>query len=229
MKKKTKTFLALLTVLVLVGLTACGNKTNVSNNAGGSEALVGGWEISKQDAVVLPDNVKTAFDKVAGDNLVPVALVAQQVVAGTNDMILCLSGNEYRMIVIYRDLQGTATITNNVPFVLTDYTNGGDKVDTTPLAGGWHVPDEKTSIPLSGDAKTAFNNALTSLSGNDIESMALLGTQVVSGTNYAVLCRVTPMGTNTTSSIQVVTIYSDLQKNASFTAFSPIDPKKYSN
>ena len=221
MKVRKKGLVALVMAVALVGLTACGNSS-------GSVAMGGGWTMTTQDAVKLPEDVKAGFDKVAGKDLVPVALIAQQVVSGTNDMILCRSGNEYRMIVVYRDLQGTATITNNVPFVLTDYTSGGDTLQTTPLAGGWHVPSEMTSIPLSGDAKTAFNNALTSLSGNDIESMALLGTQVVSGTNYAILCRVTPMAQNAVSSVQVVTVYSDLQKNASFTAFSPIDPKKYS-
>ncbi len=221
MKNRTKGLLALILVLALIGgLTACGS--------GGSVEMTGGWSMPVQNAVELPKDVKAGFDKVAGKDLVPVALVAQQVVSGTNDMILCRKGNEYRMITLYRDLQGTSSITNDVPFVLTDYTNGGDKLQTTPLAGGWHTPSELTSIPLPDDAKTAFKNASLGFSGNNIESMALLGTQVVAGMNYAVLCRVTPDVENAVSTVQVIIIYSDPQKSASITSFSPVDPKKYS-
>lgn len=221
MKSRTKGLLALILVLALIGgLTACGS--------GGSVEMTGGWSMPVQNAVELPKDVKAGFDKVAGKDLVPVALVAQQVVSGTNDMILCRKGNEYRMITLYRDLQGTSSITNDVPFVLTDYTNGGDKLQTTPLAGGWHTPSELTSIPLPDDAKTAFKNASLGFSGNKIESMALLGTQVVAGMNYAVLCRVTPDVENAVSTVQVIIIYSDPQKSASITSFSPVDPKKYS-
>lgn len=221
MKSRTKGLLALILVLALIGgLTACGS--------GGSVEMTGGWSMPVQNAVELPKDVKAGFDKVAGKDLVPVALVAQQVVSGTNDMILCRKGNEYRMITLYRDLQGTSSITNDVPFVLTDYTNGGDKLQTTPLAGGWHTPSELTSIPLPDDAKTAFKNASLGFSGNKIESMALLGTQVVAGMNYAILCRVTPDVENAVSTVQVIIIYSDPQKSASITSFSPVDPKKYS-
>lgn len=221
MKNRTKGLLALILVLALIGgLTACGS--------GGSVEMTGGWSMPVQNAVELPKDVKAGFDKVAGKDLVPVSLVAQQVVSGTNDMILCRKGNEYRMITLYRDLQGTSSITNDVPFVLTDYTNGGDKLQTTPLAGGWHTPSELTSIPLPDDAKTAFKNASLGFSGNNIESMALLGTQVVAGMNYAILCRVTPDVENAVSTVQVIIIYSDPQKSASITSFSPVDPKKYS-
>ncbi len=220
MKNRTKGLLALILVLALIGgLTACGS--------GGSVEMTGGWSMPVQNAVELPKDVKAGFDKVAGKDLVPVALVAQQVVSGTNDMILCRKGNEYRMITLYRDLQGTASITNDAPFVLTDYTNGGDKLQTTPLAGGWHTPTDLTSIPLPDDAKTAFKNASLGFSGNNIESMALLGTQVVAGMNYAILCRVTPDVENAVSTVQVIIIYSDPQKSASITSFSPVDPKKY--
>ena len=220
MKNRTKGLLALILVLALIGgLTACGS--------GGSVEMTGGWSMPVQNAVELPKDVKAGFDKVAGKDLVPVALVAQQVVSGTNDMILCRKGNEYRMITLYRDLQGTTSITNDVPFVLTDYTNGGDKLQTTPLAGGWHTPTDLTSIPLPDDAKTAFKNASLGFSGNNIESMALLGTQVVAGMNYAILCRVTPDVENAVSTVQVIIIYSDPQKSASITSFSPVDPKKY--
>ncbi len=58
-------------------------------------------------AVTLPEDVQAGFNKAAaGETLIPVALIAQQVVAGTNDMILCQKDGAYRMIVIYRDLQG---------------------------------------------------------------------------------------------------------------------------
>lgn len=221
---KTKILSALLAVLLLVSLTACGGKTEPANDT----PLSGGWTISEQEAVTLPENVQAAFDKAAaGESLVPVALVAQQVVAGTNDMLLCRDGGEYRMIVVFRDLQGGAELTNKAPFSLTDYTQSDGEAPTEILSGGWYAPDELTALPLPENAAAALEKAQSEFVGSTVEPMALLGTQVVAGTNYAILCRVTPVVPDAVSSVQVVTVYADLQGNAELTDFCPIDPASF--
>lgn len=215
-------------VLLLTSLTACGSKTELKTEPTDDAPLTGGWAISEQEAVVLPEDVNTAFDKVTtGENLVPVALVAQQVVAGTNDMLLCRNGDEYRVIVIYRDLEGGAELTSNLPFTLTDYTQDGGEASTEILAGGWYAPEETTVLPLPEDAQTAFDKALEGFTGSSVTTMALLGTQVVAGTNYAILCRVTPVVPDAVASTQVVTVYADLQGNAELASFCPIDPVSF--
>ena len=223
---KKPILLALLSAVLLFGFTACSGKPADPAN---STQTAGGYTMVKQNPVQLPNEVQAGFDKAAaGEKLTPVALIAQQIVAGTNDMILCQKDNEYKMIVIYRDLQGNAQLSKTSAFTLTDYTQGGGEAKNEVLAGGWYAPAEVTSLPLPDEAKTALDKALSGFVGSNIKPMALLGTQVVAGTNYAILCRVTPVTPDAISSVQVVTVYADLQGNASFIIFSPIDPAKFS-
>ncbi len=131
------------------------------------------------------------------------------------------------MVVVYRSLDGKAEITKKSAFELTDYTGGESKEPAEQLAGGWAAPDDITVLPIPENAEKALVKALGSFVGSDIEPMALLGTQVVAGTNYALLCRVTPVVPNAVSTIQIVTVYADLQGNAEFTNFCALDHAKY--
>lgn len=222
---KNRMMSLLIAALLVLSLTACG-KTETTNET----PLSGGWTLADQDAVTLPENVQAGFSRIAAgedQDLVSIALVAQQVVAGTNDMLLCRSGDEYRMIVVYRDLKGGAELINNVPFPLADYTQDGGEAPEELLSGGWYAPDETTVQPLPQDAQAAFDKALSEMEGSSVEPMALLGTQVVAGTNYAILCRVTPATPDAISSMQVVTVYADLEGKAEFLSFCAVDPAAF--
>lgn len=229
MKRKTIAALALMTVLAMC-LTGC-KKDGASASADESApAATGGWELSGQTETVLPDTVKEAFDQaMAGrDDIIPVAFVGEQAVAGKNYMLLCAetsggSTTGYKMIVIYRDLQGNSTLAGESPFELANYVGGSAQPSGETLSGGWAAPDEATKQPLAEEAQTAFDKAAEGFIGSEIEPMALLGTQVVAGMNYAMLCRVTPVSPQAIPSIQVVTVYADLQQGAQFTGFCAVE------
>ena len=53
------------------------------------------------------------------------------------------------------------------------------------LAGGWTVPEDFT---ITDEQRSALGKALEGFAGGDYEPIACLGTQVVAGTNYALLC-----------------------------------------
>ena len=202
---------------------------NTKQVTGSGENVPGGLVINKQDAVALPEDVATAFTEAAGTTgLVPVAYVAEQIVSGTNYMILCRDEKEFRMIVISRDLQGGATFENDAPFVLSDYVFESGGAQDEVLSGGWHTPAQLTKLPLPEDAEAAFEKALDGFVGSTVEPMALLGTQVVSGTNYAILCSVTPVTSNSIPSVEVVTVYEDLEGDAEFTHFCVVNPSDFS-
>lgn len=228
MKKKMGIAVAVIASLAIgllpaQGLVAAGVDT-------ADQATPGGWTISEPAPVVMPEEIATGFSEATfGMDLSPVALVAQQVVKGYNDMLLCLGKDGYRMITVNRDLQNNAMLVNDVPFNLPDYVEGGegDPVEQ-PLDGGWYDPEEKTYIPLPDDVQAAFDEAFEGFAGSNVEPMALLGTQVVSGIRYAILCDVTPMILDPVSSVQVVTIYSDATGDSSIEGFSFIDPKDFS-
>lgn len=228
----------LLAVVCILSLAACASSQPQSateaETAGDSNTPVtGGWTLNSSDAATLPKDVQTAFDKateaITGGRYVPVAYLGSQVVAGMNYALLCellpattpspasvedTSPFSLKVLIIYSDLGGKAEITNVADFDLAKYTQDGGKTQTELLSGGWSAPEELSSAPIDDGAKAAFSKAMENFEGNNLDLMALLGTQVVSGTNYAFLCRSTPVTPDAASSIQVVTVYEDLDKNA---------------
>ena len=88
------------------------------------EPVPGGWY--SENAPVLSDEAKTAVEKATGnlsETYTPVALLAQQVVAGMNYSVLCAvseqtsgSLSEYKILHIYADLSGKAEITDSFGF-----------------------------------------------------------------------------------------------------------------
>ena len=73
------------------------------------------------------------------------------------------------------------------------------------------------------EAQAAFDKATAEFDGNDLEPMALLATQVVAGTNYAILCHSELVTAEPVESIQVVIVYEDLEGNATISGISNLD------
>ena len=84
------------------------------------------------------------------------------------------------------------------------------------MIGGWeNVPHETAELPA--DAQAAFDKAVEGLVGAEYVPVALLSTQVVAGTNYCILCQITPVAPNATPTWALVYIYADLDGNAEIT------------
>lgn len=236
---------ALLLALIMVTMvTACGSSSksdekDESAKPDSSEAVSGGWELFDSKANDLPEDVQKAFDKASetftGSELKPVVYVASQVVAGTNHMILCRAATtteepevSWQMVIIYADLEGNAEITQVKEFDLTEYTDGdGAEISTEKLSGGWEPAEDRSSAEIPEKARGAFDKAVKELDGNELEPMALLGTQLVAGTNYAFFCFSTPKTAEPVSGIQVVTVYEDLDGNAEVTNICTVDPADF--
>jgi hypothetical protein len=237
-----KLSVVLLAFVLLFVMAACGSSDQTSENTSGtetSEPVAGGWELFDNKANVLPEDVQASFDKASetftGSELKPVAYVASQVVAGTNYMILCEADTtteqpktSYQMVIVYADLEGNAEITQIKEFDLTAYVEGDStEISAEKLAGGWEPAEDRSSVVIPQDAKDVFDKAAGNLDGNELEPMALLGTQVVAGTNYAFLCFSTLQTEETINGIQVVTVYEDLDGNAEITNICTVDPADY--
>ncbi len=242
MLKKLSSILLILIMITVI--TACGSSNETVQNETPEETEVteaksGGWELYDNEANVLPDTVQEAFDKAVekftGSELKPVAYVASQVVAGTNYMILCEAATttenpsvSYQMVVVYADLEGNAEITQVNEFDLTAYTEGNSsEISTEQLAGGWQIAEDRSSAVIPQEAKDAFDKAAANLDGNELEPMVLLGTQLVSGMNYAFLCYSTLQTEETINGAQVVIVYEDLEGNAEITNISTVDPADF--
>jgi len=85
---------------------------------------------------------------------------------------------------------------------------------TGSMDGGYEVNSGSMALDDNEDAKAAFEKATGALDGSEYEPIALLGTQVVAGTNYAILCRITAVTPDTEPELGIVYIYEDLEGNS---------------
>lgn len=80
------------------------------------------------------------------------------------------------------------------------------------LAGGWQANKEDTTV-IPDNVQAAFDKAMEGLVGVSYEPVAYLGSQVVAGTNYALLCKGTTVTAEPKTSYYKVVIYEDLSGN----------------
>ena len=81
------------------------------------------------------------------------------------------------------------------------------------LLGGWEITDHDAE-ELPEDAQRAFDKAKDKLTDGEYTPVSLLATQLVAGTNYCILCQVTPSDAASEQKWTLVYIYADLQGNA---------------
>ena len=222
-------------VLVL-SLAACGQSGKTESKAESQAAesaatestaeaekpgVVGGWTINKGDMLPAANaDAIAAYEKVSGElpgASEPVAVIATQVVAGTNYCIMVrerAEGEEaasaLSLVYIYQDLSGNASILQK-----TAVTEDG-------LLGGFKVNEEELAFGADETVKNAFEKATETLLGVNYEPIAYLAKQIVSGSNYMVLCRTTVVSPDAVPEFALVTIYEDLQGNAKFGESEPL-------
>ena len=200
MKNITSKLLAIgLCVAVLTcGLTACkvDKKVNVNVNVNGEEVIntqlgVGAWEIAENTEINSAHKAifAEAVGQLDGYDPTPVALLATQTVSGTNYCFLCTSNiiaqhamNAMRLTYINVDAQGKASFLGDETLVLP----GTDNPDPN-MVGGWSYAE---SIEITDEVRSAFDKACETLTGATYEPVAYIGSQLVSGTNHAILCKV---------------------------------------
>ena len=133
------------------------------------------------------DQVIAPFCDGTHTELVP--KIGTQVVSGQTYCYLCKSTlgakdrqDGYALCFVYINASGEAKYLKDDKIVLPGTENGGPA-----LVGGWtytETPDIKPDLREKIEATTAR------MLGTNITPEALIGTQVVAGANYAVLCRV---------------------------------------
>ena len=205
-------------LIILIGclfLTGCNKK---------GEEMVGSWEdnLNSKQSYINEDALKSykqATKDYKDKNLEVVALLAEQVVAGTNYMFLCKSDN-YKIVIIYKNLDGKSTITSVNDFDYTQYVNEEITNKNEILVGGWNTEVPKEGIKLENKVQKAFEKATERIKDITYIPIANLGTQLVAGTNYAILCYGTSNGSN---GIYLLTLYKDLNNTDEIVSSAYID------
>ncbi|MCQ2529687.1 MAG: hypothetical protein MJ086_00300 [Lachnospiraceae bacterium] len=227
--------------LLVVGcLTACGGTQPEQPEQGGSSVVepirsgvvepgmvAGGWTVNSDETkAFLPEGFEEVFNKAlegyAGMGLEPVAYLGSQVVAGRNHMVLCKGTTvaaepitELKVAVIYQDLEDNAEITKVTDFNLGAIAEMDSSKTEAGLAGGWNVTDTFGAPNMPVEVQEPFDKAMEGLTGVNYQPMAFLGSQVVAGANYAVLCHGTTVTAEPTNNIYVVYVYAGLDGTAS--------------
>lgn len=88
------------------------------------------------------------------------------------------------------------------------------------LSGGWTPTEDPT---VTDEARAVFDAALEGLVGVDYAPTALLGTQVVAGTNYCFLAQARVVAPETRPYYALVYIYQDLQGGATLMNIETLD------
>ncbi|MBQ6583454.1 MAG: hypothetical protein IJH77_06505 [Mogibacterium sp.] len=234
-----KRFCALaLAILLIAAMTACGSRQSEENTSAqeGSGDITEGWELpAEAREAILPEEARNAFEKAfdgfTGSDVVPVAYLGQQVVAGTNYMILCRFTtvtqepvSSYQIVVIYADLEGNAEILNMSDFEIASFTDGEGAGGQEMLSGGWYVPEDYTTAGLPDEVQSAYDAAMETFTGTVLLTpAAYLGSQLVSGMNYAILCECELGVPDAAKSFAVLTVYQDLEGNAQVTNMYTLD------
>ena len=92
------------------------------------------------------------------------------------------------------------------------------------LEGGWAVTADTA---VTEEAQAAFDAAMEGFVGSNVEPIALLGTQLVSGTNYCFLCRVTPVVPDATGHYALVYVYQPLSDKAELLSINDLQMNAY--
>lgn len=199
---------------------------NVAGNGDKPADITGGWKMNEEFAEAkIPENAKDAFDKAfegyVGAAYTPVAYLGSQVVAGTNYAFLCSTTlvtaqpvTKLTVVKIYKDLSGNCSVLKITDVDFAECIAESD-VEFVPadFAGGWNINTDYSEV-LPENVKDAFSKATAGLLGVGYTPAAYLGSQVVAGFKYAVLCSAQTVTAEPTKALAVVVIYAAPDGNA---------------
>ena len=147
--------------------------------------------------------------------------MGSQAVSGTNYAYLCKgevvvpdASPVYLLLYVYEDLSGNAEVLGK-----KDIFSGSEEGTT----GGFSLNTGKTELKENTEVNAAFEKALEGFTGVNYEPIAYLGSQVVAGTNYAVLCFEKASTASAETKLSIVTIYEDLEGKAEILATEDVD------
>lgn len=196
--------------LLLVGLVFAVLFVFTGCEVNEEEKLDGGWEVvTEGNEAAMEEEEINIFKTAAKDkkDLEPIAVLGKQVVAGTNYMFLALDKDVYKVVIVYKDLEGNASITKETKFDISKYTHKNIDYNAETLVGGWNVEAPGKVTMLAENIQEAFDNATSTLAGMTFSPIRVLGKQVVAGTNYAIICYAKPSTEATAEYIYVLTLY----------------------
>lgn len=217
MKKVTALFLSIVLFASATGLfAACGKQTKEPESTDVPDIVqTGGWE--KPDSPEITQEVRSLFErlKLVGATYDPIALLGSQIVAGVNYCVLCKTApvipepqETYAIVYLSENLDGTVELTD------VQHSTAAAIGSSENMTGAW---ESAGSPVVTQGAKAALEKACESLVGAEYTPVALLGSQVVAGTNYALLCEINAVVPDAQPSYAIVYVYAGIDGSAEIT------------
>ncbi len=246
--KKVASFVLAGVIAASVALAGCGGAAPATQQGSeqkevpakaSAQQVVGGWQMFDGTTPAYTEEEKAAFNKAAGSvdgvSYELVCVLGTQVVNGSN--LACLARGttvtadpitSWYVVVVHQDFDGSASLMSAKPIdlaepLVTDETSSANTV------GGWEIRNPNNSMLEPKEAAEAFNKAAESYTDVTLSPIATLGSQVVSGTNYLVLCQGTPATDGARPQLYLATVYADLHGGAQITDVRGFDLLGYMN
>lgn len=216
---KRKIFFAFI-ILMCILVVGCGKQEEKEDE---KRNMLSEWEIVLTDDIIGLDEEEINMFNDACSNYTslefdPVALLGTQVVSGTNYMFLAKGyqkGEEekstYKIVIIYKNLEGKATITRVNDFDYTKYVNENIDNNNGQLSGRWYTNAPGKVYMLDEEVQEIFDKAMETITGMMYNPIAVVGKQSASGTNYAILCYGRASTNGTIDGVYLLTLYKDLK------------------
>ena len=178
--------------------SASAEESSVAENKG---MLVGGWEVYNDETTgwatsEAEEAFNKAIEELLGADYSIVSLLGTQVVSGANYEFICKKTVVIPdakpilcFMTVYKDLDGNAMITNISDLRLGTFygaESAEDEKPTEKLAGGWSIPEAVQAVNLPEPVAGIYDKVMEEKEG--YLPVAYLGSQLVNGTNHAVLC-----------------------------------------
>ena len=186
---------------------------------------VGGWKTTEDPAMTadLENVFHKAMEGLLGVNYEPIACLGTQLVSGTNYAFFCRAQAVapdaepyYAVVKVYENLEGNAEILEIVS--MTPYGEVNENAGTAEaMLGSWTVPEDDEA------GFAAFEKAAEGLVGASHTPIRVLGTQLVSGNNYCLLCRSIGVYPGAEPYYTLITVYEKLSGEAEITDIVDLD------
>lgn len=215
MRKLTSFCSSFLLILCVISVCVRAEGTDTLDLTGSwmLEYSFGGAQIAEQEVVVHEDNTMEVMDE-------DESTIGSWAFDGETMMLT----NEGENITLKWDAasQQLTGEYSGLNVTMNRSDNQSEEADSAMLAGGWTVAEDPTvTDKINNKFQLAMDSYQTGTITISYIPVAYLGSQVVAGTNYAVLCKASEI--NKESKWVIVYFYEDLEENLSVLDIADVD------
>ncbi len=159
----------------------------------GSSVRGAGWQVLSGAEPMLSDDERDLFERCSQTleerAFSPVAVLATQLVSGTNYAFLCEGedASGWHVVVVYESLDGEAHVTSSQELKVDDL-RVGTGAPMGALLGSWQVKDQTGTQLVPSDLKDAFDKVKDAYAEASLDPIAALASRENDGLDYLVLC-----------------------------------------